>query len=91
MKRIKLKFPYHPSTNGVVEISHNEIRKNVIIYYSESPINFNLTNAILEIVQNHNNNIQTVTDYRPIDLFYNNDIEVYKKVVENIKKRIKIK
>ena len=34
--------PYYPSTNGVVEISHKKIRKNIIIYYSENPVNFNL-------------------------------------------------
>jgi len=34
--------PYYPSTNGVVEISHKKIKKNIIIYYSENPVNFNL-------------------------------------------------
>lgn len=74
-----------PSVNkSVVEISQKEIRKKIYIYYSESPINFNLKNVSLEIVQNQNNNIHTITDYRPMDLFYNTGLEVYNKVVENI-------
>ena len=78
--------PYHPSTNGVVEVCHKEVRKQVIIYYAQNPDNFNLKNVILNAVQNHNNNIHTVTQYRPVELFNNTDEDVYNKVIDNIKK-----
>ena len=42
-------------------------------------------------VEIHNNNIHTTTLYRPIELFENTDEEIYEKVIENIKKRLKIK
>ena len=83
--------PYHPQTNGVVEVAHKEIKKNVIIDYSKHPENFNLKTSLLEAVEIHNNNIHTTTLYRPVELFENTDEVIYSKVIENIKKRWKIK
>ena len=83
--------PYHPQTNGVVEVAHKEIKKTVIIDYSKHPENFNLKASLLEAVEIHNNNIHTTTQYRPIELFENTDEEIYEKVIENIKKSWKIK
>ena len=37
-------------------------------------------------MNNHNQNIHTVTHYRPIDLLRNTDEEVYNEVLSNIKK-----
>jgi len=34
--------PYHPQINGVIEVAHKEIRKNVIIEYSKYTDNFDL-------------------------------------------------
>ena len=83
--------PYHPQTNGVVWVAHKEIKKNVIIDYSKHPENFNLKTSLLEAVEIHNNNIHTTTLYRPVELFENTDEVIYSKVIENIKKRWKIK
>ena len=83
--------PYHPQSNGVVEVAHKEIKKNVIIDFSKHPENFNLKTSLLEAVEIHNNNIHTTTLYRPVELFENTDEEIYLKVIENIKKRWKIK
>ena len=83
--------PYHPQSNGVVEVAHKEIKKNVIIDFSKHPENFNLKTSLLEAVEIHNNYIHTSTLYRPVELFENTDEEIYLKVIENIKKRWKIK
>ena len=78
--------PRHPETNGVIEVSHKEIRKNVIINYSHNPYNFDLNNAVLDAIENHNQNIHTLTHYRPIDLLKNTDEDIYNEVITNIGK-----
>ena len=78
--------PLHPETNGVIEVSHKEIRKNVIINYSHNPYNFDLNNAVLDAIENHNQNIHTLTHYRPIDLLKNTDEDIYNEVIANIGK-----
>jgi len=40
----------HPETNGVIEVSHQEIRKNVILEFSRYPDNFDLNNTILDAI-----------------------------------------
>ena len=65
--------PYHPQTNGVIEVAHKEILKNVIIEYSKYPDNFDFKSALLDAVSNHNNNIHTTTKYKPCELFENSN------------------
>ena len=77
--------PNHPQSNGVVEVAHKDIRHNVMIYYSENHLNFDLKNAILEAVDIHNNKIHTVTKYKPIELIHNTNEEISKIVIENKK------
>ena len=72
-------------------MAHKEVKKTVINEYSKHPENFNLKASLLEAVEIHNNNIHTTTLYRPIELFENKDEEIYEKVIENIKKRWKLK
>ena len=78
--------PYHPESNGIVEVSHKEIRKNVIISYSEHPDNFNLKNVLLDAVAIHNQNIHTSTNYKPIDLLHNSSEVIKDEVMKNIEK-----
>ena len=44
----------------------------------------------MDIVQIHNNNIHTVTKYKPLDLINNSDTEIYKNVINNINNKYKI-
>ena len=60
--------PHHPQTNGIIDVTHKEIRKNVILYYSKNSEHFNLKNIIINAVDSHNRNIHTITKYRPIEL-----------------------
>ena len=85
-KNIKHIFnsPYHPQTNGVVEISHKEIRHNVMLYYSQNPDNFDLNNAILNAIDIHNNKIHTITKYKPIELINTSNEELINQVITNI-------
>ena len=43
---------YHPQTNGVIETTHKEIRKNIIIFYSVNNENLNLKNVIINAIEN---------------------------------------
>ena len=90
IKHIKSR-PRHPQTNGVVEVVHKEIQKYVILKYSENSNDFNLKDSLLEAVNIHNHNTHTTTYYKPIDIINNNDDEEIKKIVlENIKKSLKL-
>ena len=57
-----------------------------MINYSINPDNFDLNSALLDAIDIHNNNIHTITQYRPVDLLKNTDEQVYLNVLENIKK-----
>ena len=77
IKHIKSR-PRHPQTNGVVEVVHKEIRKYVILKYSEFSNDFNLKDTLLEAVNIHNHNTHTTTGYKPIALINNNDDDIQK-------------
>ena len=83
--------PRHPQTNGVVEIVHREIRKFIIIKYSEHDINFILKNVLLDAINCHNHNIHTSTGFRPCDLINNTDDNIRNLVLNNINKSLKNK
>ena len=45
---------YHPISNGVMELNHKEIRKNLVIYYSHNRgSNINFKNALLDLVESY--------------------------------------
>ena len=52
--------------------------------------NFDLNNSIVDAINIHNNihnnNIHTSTGYKPIDLFYNTNEEIFNEVSKNIEK-----
>ena len=77
--------PRHPQTNGVVEVVHKEIRKYVILKYSEFSNDFNLKDTLLEAVNIHNHNTHTTTGYKPIELINNNDDDIKKKFLKILK------
>jgi len=80
----------HPQTNGVVEIVHKEVRKNILnnLDLIEDAIFFE--NILLDCVLVHNNNTHTVTGYKPVFLIKNEDDDIYNNVIENINKTFKI-
>ena len=75
----------HPTIlrqKGVIEVAYKEILKNVNCIFQIS-----LLPAVLDAVSNYNNNIHTTTKYKPCYLFENSNDEIYREVIENIKKR----
>jgi len=83
--------PYRPSTNGVVEVSHKEIRRHVIMEFIKNEEDFDINNVILDAINIHNNNTHTTTKYKPIELFSNTSEEVFNEASNNIDKAFKNK
>ena len=81
--------PRHPKSNGVVEVVHKEVRKNILTKINEIIDDVTFKNVILECVSIHNNNIHTVTGYKPSYLLKNQDDDIYKEVIDNIKNKYK--
>lgn len=81
--------PHHPQTNGVIEVVHKEIRKKVILEYSEDNPDFNLKSVLIDAVNIHNHNIHISTGFRPIDIINNTDDIILKQVLDNIEKNTK--
>lgn len=78
--------PRHPQTNGVVEIVHKEVRKNILLNFNQFEDENSFKNLILDCVDIHNNNEDTVTGFKPSFLLKNDDEEIYDIVINNIKK-----
>ena len=88
--------PRNPKCNGIVEVSHKEIRKHVLSKYALNEDNdedethdFDLKDILLDAYYTHNNNIHTSTKKKPVDLIKNTDKDIYLEVLENIKNSLK--
>ena len=78
--------PRHPQTNGVVEIVHKEVRKNILLNFNQIVDDISFKNLILDCIDIHNNNVHSVTGFKPSFLLKNDDEEIYELVINNIKK-----
>lgn len=56
-KNIKIihSSPYHPQTNGVVEVTHKEIQKYICNEFFIKKENFDIEKALFDIIKIHNN------------------------------------
>ena len=77
--------PFHPQTNGVVEVVHKQMQQIIFNKFSLNQNDFDLREAILDANYYHNNEIHSTTGYRPFDLKDCND----QKIIEEIKERCK--
>jgi hypothetical protein len=81
--------PRHPKSNGVVEVVHKEVRKNILSKINEIVDDVTFKNFIIECVNIHNNNIHTVTGFKQSYLLKNEDEDIYQEVIDNIKNKYK--
>ena len=70
---------------------HKEIRRYVIIKFSEYEKDFDLKNVLLEAINCPNHKVHSITGFRPCDIINNIDENIKTKVLDNIKKSLKIK
>ena len=85
-KNIKLihSSPYHPQTNGVVELVHKEIRKFIYTEFFKNKENFDIEEELFNITKIHNNKIHSTTKRITREI---RDLED-KDEIENINKEI---
>ena len=69
-KEIKLihSSPYHPQTNGACEVTHKEIQKYICNEFISNKKNFNIEDALFEIIKIHNNKKHSTTKCVPKDI-----------------------
>ena len=82
--------PRHPQINGVVEVVHKEVRKNIVYNRHLIKADISFENILLDSVLVHNMNIHTITGYKHSFLIKNDDKEVYEAVFKKIKNIYKI-
>ena len=76
-KNIKIihSSPYHPQTNGVVEVTHKEIQKYICNEYFIKKANFDIEKALFDIIKIHNNKKHSTTKRIPKEIKDLEDIE----------------
>ena len=65
---------------------HKEIRKKVVLEFSDDNPFFNLKSALINEMNIHNHNIYTFSGLRPIGIVNNTDDNILKQVLDNIEK-----
>ena len=60
--------PYHPQTNGTVEVTHKEIQKYIFNEYLNDKNNFDIEDSLFKIIKIHNNKIHSTTKRIPKDI-----------------------
>ena len=69
---------------------HKEVRKNIFYHINKINNDIDFKNILLDCVEIHNNNIHTVTGFKPSFLINNQDQEIYDIIIDNTKKTYKI-
>ena len=75
----------HPTTNGVVEVVHKDIKNSLLAEKLKLKKNYDLNFSILNAAREHNTNIHNITKYSPEFLFNQNTEEL----TEEIEKKMK--
>lgn len=57
--------PRHTQANGVVEIEHKEVRKNILLNFGQIEDEITFQNLTLDCVEIGNNNVHTTTGFKP--------------------------
>ena len=57
--------PYHPQTNGSVEVTHQEIQKYIVNEYLNKKEKFNIEDSLFNIINIYNNNQHNTTKRIP--------------------------
>ena len=75
----------HPTTNGVVEVVHKDIKNSLLAEKLKYKKNYDLNFSISNAARAHNTNIHSITKYSPEFLFNHNTEEL----TEEIEKKMK--
>ena len=73
----------HPTTNGVVEVVHKDIKNSLLAEKLKFKKNYDLNFSISNAARAHNTNIHSITKYSPEYLFYHNTEELTEEIKKN--------
>ncbi len=75
----------HPTTNGVVEAVHKDIKNSLLAEKLKNKKGYDLNFSISNAARAHNTNIHSVTKYSPEFLFNHNTEEISKEIEKKMK------
>ena len=75
----------HPTTNGVVEAVHKDIKNSLLAEKLKNKKGYDLNFSIVNAEKTHNTNIHSITKYSPEFLFYHNTDEITKEIEKKMK------
>ena len=85
--------PYHPQTNGAVEVTHKEIQKYIYNEYLKNTSNFDIEESLFNIIKIHNNKVHSTTKRIPKeirDITDENEInEIKDEIIKTLKRKNK--
>ena len=86
--------PYHPQTNGSVEVTHKEIQKYIFNEYFNKKEKFNIEDSLFNIIKIHNNKQHSTTKRIPKDnrvLTEQREIDIIKQeFIRKMQKKIQV-
>ena len=82
IKHIKGK-PYNPHSQGIVERVHRTLRNGLVCKYLEDKEKFSLNNSLNFVVNSYNNIKHRATRFKPNDIYFSEDEQLFKIVKEN--------
>ena len=93
LKEKNIKFvhglPYNPHSQGVVERFHKTVKDHLYSVYCDDIESFDILKALDTVVKKYNNHVHSTTKYTPNQIFYSNDENLFKTVLENMKNSFK--
>ena len=86
--------PYHPQTNGSVEVTHQEIQKYIVNEYLNKKEKFNIEDSLFNIINIHNNKQHSTTKRIPKeirDLTGQREIDIIKQeIIRTMQKKMQV-
>ena len=86
--------PYHPQTNGSVEVTHKEIQKYIFNEYLNKKEKFNIEDSLFNIIKIHNNKQHSTTKLIPKenrDLTDQREIDINKQeIIRTMQKKMQV-
>ena len=82
-------LPYNPHSQGVVERFHKTVKDSLYSLYCDNIESFDIIKALDIVIKKYNNHVHSTTKFTPNQIFFSNDENLFKKVLENMKASFK--
>ena len=78
-------MPYNPHSQGVVERFHKTIKDALYCIYADNQNDFDIKESLEIVIKKYNNHMHSSNKYSPNKVFYSDDENLFKNVLNNIK------